>query len=78
MWNYLPDALLPYVRYTPTAEHRHIRHTTRVFQEVSSQVLDEITGDISDKDGKRDVMSILGQQPPPLRSTYDRAALKEP
>ncbi|TBU46080.1 cytochrome P450 [Dichomitus squalens] len=59
MWNYFPDSLLRYVQYTPTAEHRHMRHMTRVFHEVSSEVLDELTGGISDEDGKKDVMSIL-------------------
>ncbi|KAM5530700.1 hypothetical protein V8D89_015624 [Ganoderma adspersum] len=59
MWNYFPDALMPYVKYTPTKEHRHIRHTTHVFQEVAGQVLDELTGDVSEKEGKKDVMSIL-------------------
>ena len=61
MWNYFPEALMPYVKYTPTKEHRHIRHTTRVFHEVASQVLDELTGDVSEKEGKKDVMSILGE-----------------
>ena len=61
MWNYLPDVLLPYMEYTPTKEHRHVRHTTRVFLEVAGQVLDELTGDVSEKEGKKDVMSILSE-----------------
>lgn len=63
MWNYFPDVLMPFVKYTPTKEHRHIRHTTRVFMEVAGQVLDELTGDVSEKEGKKDVMSILGELP---------------
>ena len=63
-WKYLPTFVLDFVDYIPTREYKRFRHTTKVINKVSKQLIEEKTEALlSGGQTSKDVMSILGASP---------------
>ncbi|KAF7791574.1 hypothetical protein EIP86_002590 [Pleurotus ostreatoroseus] len=59
-WKYLPTFVLDFVDYIPTREYKRFRHTTKVINKVSKQLIEEKTEALlSGGQTSKDVMSIL-------------------
>ena len=71
-WKYLPTFVLDFVDYIPTREYKRFRHTTKVINKVSKQLIEEKTEALlSGGQTSKDVMSILGASPSHLPCPAD-------
>lgn len=66
----MPDRLLYYVKYIPTREYTRFRHSLRIINKMSKQLIDQKSEDLLSGDkSSKDVMSVLGE------SNLDAASL---
>lgn len=58
----MPDWMLYYVRHIPTREYARFKHTLRIINKVSKELIDQKSEDLlTDDKSDKDVISILGE-----------------